>query len=59
MAAVGVGVIDSMLALVGRAETFIALALLVVAMSAIYVLEWYWGMQWRQEREAKKNTEKV
>lgn len=59
MAAVGVGVIDSMLALVGRAGTFIALALLVVAMSAIYVMEWYWGMQWRQAREMKKNIEKV
>lgn len=59
MAAVGVGVVDSMLALVGRAGTFIALALLVVAMSAIYAMEWYWGMHWRQEREMKKNTEKV
>lgn len=59
MAAVGVGVIDSILALVGRAGTFIALALLVVAMSAIYVMEWYWGMQWRQERDMKNNTEKV
>lgn len=59
MAAVGVGVVDSMLALVGRAGTFIALALLVVAMSAIYAMEWYWGMQWRQEREMKKNVEKV
>lgn len=59
MAAVGVGVVESMLALVGRAGTFIALALLVVAMSAIYAMEWCWGMQWRQERDVKKDTEKV
>ncbi|POS71729.1 major facilitator superfamily transporter [Diaporthe helianthi] len=62
MGAVGVGVVESMLAHVGRAGTFVALALLVVAMSAIYAVEWYWGMQWRQQREMKKNaldTEKV
>ncbi|KAL2272419.1 hypothetical protein FJTKL_06586 [Diaporthe vaccinii] len=59
MAAVGVGMIESMLALVGRAGTFIALALLVLSMSAILAMEWYWGMQWRQEREMKKNIEKM
>lgn len=59
MAAVGVGLIDPMLALMGRAGTFIALALLVLSMSAILAMEWYWGMQWRQEREMKKNIEKM
>lgn len=59
MAAVGVGLIESMLALVGRAGTFIALALLVLSMSAILAMEWYWGMQWRQEREMEKNIEKM
>lgn len=59
MAAVGVGLIDPMLALVGRAGTFVALALLVLSMSALNVIEWYWGMQWRQEREVKRSGEKV
>lgn len=59
MGAVGVGVIDPMLALVGRAGTFVALGLLVLSMSALNAVEWYWGMQWRQEREMKKNAEKA
>lgn len=59
MGAVGVGVIDPMLALVGRAGTFVALGLLVLSMSALNAVEWYWGMQWRQEREVKKNAEKA
>lgn len=59
MGAVGVGVIDPMLALVGRAGTFVALGLLVLSMSVLNAVEWYWGMQWRQEREVKKNTEKA
>lgn len=59
MGAVGVGVIDPMLALVGRAGTFVALGLLVLSMSALNGVEWYWGMQWRQERELKKNAEKA
>ncbi|KAJ0120147.1 hypothetical protein J7T55_001002 [Diaporthe amygdali] len=59
MAAVGVGVVESMLALVGRAGTFVALAFLVLSMSVLNAVEWYWGMQWRNEREMKKNIEKV
>lgn len=59
MGAVGVGVIDPMLALVGRAGTFVALGLLVLSMSVLNAVEWYWGMQWRQEREVKKNAEKA
>ncbi|KAG8168639.1 hypothetical protein KVR01_001388 [Diaporthe batatas] len=59
MAAVGVGVVESMLALVGRAGTFVALALLVVAMSVVYVMEWYWGSQWRQKRGMRNESEKV
>lgn len=59
MGAVGVGVIDPMLAFVGRAGTFVALGLLVLSMSVLNAVEWYWGMQWRQEREVKKNAEKA
>lgn len=59
MGAIGVGVIDPMLALVGRAGTFVALGLLVLSMSVLNAVEWYWGMQWRQEREVKKNAEKA
>lgn len=59
MAAVGVGLIDPMLALVGRAGTYIALALLALSMSALLAIEWYWGMQWRADREIKKSVEKM
>lgn len=58
MAAVGVGVVDPMLAVMGPAWTFVALALLVLVMSALHTTVWFFGMQWRQEREMKNNTEK-
>ncbi|KAL1878186.1 hypothetical protein Daus18300_002103 [Diaporthe australafricana] len=57
MAAVGVALVDPMIAAIGPAWTFVALALLVLCMSALHTTVWFFGMQWRQEREMKKNIE--
>lgn len=55
-AAVGVALVDGMISLMGAATAFVALAEIVVVMSALLVVEWYWGQQWRGEREKRKDA---
>lgn len=54
MAAVGVALVDAMVALMGAATAFLALAEIVVVMTALLVVEWYWGQKWRGQREKRK-----
>lgn len=56
MGAVGVGLVDAMLGLVGVSAAFIGLALLVVATSILLAVEWCWGMQWRGDRERRRRS---
>lgn len=57
MGAVGVAVMDGLLAGMGSAGTFLFLAMLVTAMSMLLVVEWFYGMMWRAERETRKKRE--
>lgn len=54
MGAVGVGLVDGMLGLVGVSAAFVGLALLVIAASVLLAVEWGWGMQWRGDRERRR-----
>ena len=56
MGAVGVGLVDVMLRLMGAGATFLGLSLLVVTMGVLVTVEWSWGMQWRAEREWRRNA---
>lgn len=54
MGAVGVALLDVLLKWMGAAGTFLLLAMLVAAMSILVVVEWYYGMEWRGQREARR-----
>ncbi|KAF3759894.1 MFS general substrate transporter [Cryphonectria parasitica EP155] len=56
MAAIGVAFVDRLIALVGPAMAFSGLALLVVVLSVLVAVEWTWGMQWRGEREGRREV---
>lgn len=54
LGAVGVAVIEGMVASLGPGVTFLALALLVVMVAPLAAANMLWGMQWRAERVEKK-----
>ena len=57
MAAVGVALIDGMLALLGSATTHLVLAMLVLVMGVLMVVQWFWGQRWRGERMIRAAVE--
>ena len=55
MGAVGVAVIEPMIAGMGVQGAFLSLSLLVMAVTPLATIQWYWGAKWRGERLAKQN----
>lgn len=54
LGAIGVAVIEGMIASWGPGASFLILALLVIVVAPLAVANLLWGMQWRGERMAKK-----
>jgi hypothetical protein len=55
LGAVGVALIDMMIAGFGPASTFLGLALLMLACMPLAVMNWYWGIEWRAARINKRS----
>jgi MFS family permease len=53
--AFGVGLIQVMVDGVGNWSAFVALGLVVMVLVPLPVALWYWGLDWRAEREARRN----
>lgn len=58
MAAIGVALIDGMLALMGSAAAHLVLAMLLLAAGVLMVVQWFWGQQWRGQRMARAQAKK-
>jgi hypothetical protein len=54
MGAVGVAVIEQMIAGMGPGGAFLGLGLVTVMVSPLIVVQWYWGPGWRGERMERK-----
>lgn len=54
MGAVGVAIIERLIAGMGASGTFLCLGLVTVAVVPLLVVQWYWGPMWRGERMEKK-----
>ncbi|KAH7089723.1 major facilitator superfamily transporter [Paraphoma chrysanthemicola] len=54
MGAIGVALIDMMIAAMGSGGAFLGLSLITVAVAPLATVQWYWGATWRKERVLKK-----
>ncbi|KAH7132376.1 major facilitator superfamily transporter [Dendryphion nanum] len=54
LAAFGVGLVQALLDGVGPWSAFLALGLVVMVLVPLPLIQWYWGHNWRAEREAAK-----
>ncbi|KAL2126195.1 hypothetical protein VTI74DRAFT_1486 [Chaetomium olivicolor] len=54
LGAIGVAFVETMVANVGPVPAFLGLALIMVAMSPLAAVNWYWGQEWRAARMEKK-----
>lgn len=50
LGAVGVALVETMLAIVGPGVAFLGLALIVVICMPLVVVNWCWGMEWRGKK---------
>ncbi|TDZ32369.1 Itaconate transport protein [Colletotrichum spinosum] len=57
LGAIGVAFIENFIASTGPAVTFLALALITVAVGPLAVVHWYWGQEWRAQRVRSKDNE--
>jgi hypothetical protein len=53
LAALGAGVVQLQLDGMGTWSSFVSLGLVIMACLVLPVAQWYWGVDWRAEREAK------
>lgn len=56
MGAVGVAIIERLIAGMGAGGTFLCLGLVTVAVVPLLVVQWYWGPSWRRERTERKEA---
>lgn len=59
LGAIGVALIDTMIAAVGPAVAFFGLALTVVIFLPLVVVNWFWGMKWRMKRMGEEGKDPV
>ncbi len=55
LGAVGVAIIEPMIAGMGIQGAFLSLSLLVLTVTPLATIQWYWGAKWRGERLAKND----
>ncbi|TDZ58619.1 Itaconate transport protein [Colletotrichum trifolii] len=55
LGAIGVAFIENFIASTGPAATFLALALITVAVGPLAVVHWYWGQEWRAQRVQRRD----
>jgi hypothetical protein len=54
LGALGVAFVENMLAIVGSGPGFFGLALITMTATPLASVNWYWGMEWRRRRMARK-----
>jgi hypothetical protein len=54
-AGLGVGLVQTMIEGLGTWSTFVTLGLIVMVLVPLPAAQWYWGLNWRAEREAKRS----
>ena len=54
IAAGGVAIVDRLIAAVGIGATFFGLGLVMVSVTPLAIIQWYWGEGWRRERMMKQ-----
>lgn len=50
LGAVGVAVVENLVASLGPGATFLSLALITIVVGPLSVVHWYWGQEWRAQR---------
>lgn len=53
MGAVGVALVEQMIAAMGAGGAFLGLSLTVLAVAPMATVQWYWGGKWRRDRAEK------
>lgn len=54
MGAIGVAIVEQLIAGMGPGGAFLVLGLVTVAVVPLLVVQWYWGPMWRRERMERK-----
>lgn len=54
MGAIGVAIVEQLIAGMGPGGAFLVLGLVTVAIVPLLVVQWYWGPMWRRERMERK-----